>query len=311
MLPLYRREVTPEGIDLQFEAVDEPREIFDRMGGRSEYDLAEFSCSEFVARLSGGHSSLVGIPVFPSRVFRHGFICVNRRSGIRGPKDLEGRRIGVELYTTTAAVYIRGLLQHDYQVDLSKIHWVQGAFDSPGAWGHPSAPALLTPVSLEINTGSDSLDQLLQAGKIDAVIGARLPASLNRDPDVVRLFPNFKETEKAYYKRTGIFPIMHVIAIRREIYQQHPWIASSLFAAFSKSKAIALERMHSFGALPYMLPWLASHVAETEEALTTDPWPYGIEANRATLQAFVTYMLDQAMIAELPSVDDLFVPVDA
>jgi 4,5-dihydroxyphthalate decarboxylase len=310
MLALYRGEVRPERIDLKFEVVDEPRQLFDRMGGHLEFDVAEFSSSEFITRFATGHSPLVAIPVFPSRVFRHGFICINRRSGIRSPKDLEGRRVGIELYTETAAVYIRGLLQHDYGVDLSRVHWIQGAIETPGAWGHPSAPPLLAPVSLENNTSNDSLNQLLQAGKIDALIGASLPSALGHDPNVIRLFPDYKQVEKEYYRRTHIFPIMHLIAIRRDVYKQHPWIAASLFSAFNQSKDLALRRMHSFGALPYMLPWLASYVAETEAALTTDPWPYGLEPNRPTMTALVAYLADQAMISRRMSVDELFVRVD-
>jgi 4,5-dihydroxyphthalate decarboxylase len=309
MVPLYLGKTKPEGIDLKCEIVDEPRQLFDRMGGHLEFDVAEFSSSEFITRLSRGQSPLVAIPVFPSRVFRHGFICINRRSGIRRPRDLESRRVGIELYTETAAVYIRGLLQHEYQVDLSTIHWIQGAIESPGSWGHPSAPPLLAPVALENNTSDQSLNQLLQAGKIDALIGARLPSSLDHDSDVVHLFPDFKEVEKAYYKRTRIFPIMHLVVIRRDVYERQPWIAGSLFAAFSRSKDLALERMHHFGALSYMLPWLSTYVAETEDVFGPDPWPYGLEANRATLEALVTYLADQSMIAKRIPVDELFVPV--
>ena len=162
MLPLYTKEVQPEGIDLDFIISDDPRETFDRMVRDLAYDLSEMSSSEFVTRMSRGACPFVALPVFPSRIFRHGFIVVNRRSGIRHPKDLEGRRVGVQLYTMTAAVFIRGMLQHEYGVDLSTIHWVQGGMDHAGTHGSPTVLPLLKPVDIEINTSNHSLSDLLE-----------------------------------------------------------------------------------------------------------------------------------------------------
>jgi len=310
MLPLYTREVRPEGIDLDFIAIDDPREIFDRMAGSLEFDASEMSSSEFISRKAANACPFVALPVFPSRVFRHGFIAVNRRSGIRTPKDLEGRRVGVPLYTMTAAIWIRGHLQHEYGVDLSAIRWVQGAIEKAGAHGEPTVLPLVRKVPIEFNTSGRSLDELLEAGAIDAIIGATLPASIRRNPDIRRLFPDFREIEKEYYRRTRIFPIMHLVVIRREHCEKHPFVAANLYKAFCEAKNRALDKMRFVGALRYMLPWMTDDLDEIQEIFGDDPWPYGVEANRPTLEALVRYMVEQSVIAAPAAVDDLFVPVD-
>jgi len=309
MLSLYTREVRPEGIDLDFIAIDSPREIFDRMAGGLEFDASEMSSSEFISRKAAGSCPFVALPVFPSRTFRHGFIAVNRRSGITTPKDLEGKRIGVPLYTMTAAIWIRGHLQHDYGVDLSTIRWVQGAINKAGAHGKPSVLAALRKVPLEINDAGKSLDELLEAGEIDAIVGTGLPASIRRNPDIQRLFPDFPEVEKEYYRRTRIFPIMHLVVIRRDFHEAHPFAAATLYKAFCEAKNRALEKMRFTGALRYMLPWMTAELEEVRQIFGDDHWPYGVEANRPTLQALVQYMAEQAIIAAPVAVDDLFVAV--
>jgi 4,5-dihydroxyphthalate decarboxylase len=308
MLPLYTGEVRPAGIDLKFLAIDSPREIFDRMAGKMEFDACEMSSSELISRIGAGQCPFVAIPVFPSRVFRHGFICINREKGIKTPKDLEGKRVGVPLYTMTAAIWIRGHLQHEYGVDLSKIHWVQGATNMPGAHGSPTVLPLLKPVSIENNNSDKSLSQLLEAGAIDAIAGAELPAALGTSPKVERLFPNFREVEKEFYRRTRIFPIMHLVVIRRELYEQQPSVAASLYDAFRRSKDSALAKMRYLGALRYMLPWLPADLDEIDATFGGDPWPYGIEPNRPTLEALVTYMVEQSLISRPIPIEELFVP---
>ncbi|OGA18650.1 MAG: hypothetical protein A3H32_14030 [Betaproteobacteria bacterium RIFCSPLOWO2_02_FULL_63_19] len=309
MQPLYTGEVNPEGIDLDFRVIEWSREIFDRMAGRLEFDAAEFSSSELISRISAGRCPFVAIPVFPSRTFRHGFICVNRRSGIRGPKDLEGRRIGTPLYTQTAAIWLRGHLAHDYDVDLSGVTWVQGALSLAGAHGAPSVLPPVRAARIEINDSGKSLSRLLEEGTIDATLGSNIPEALGRNPDVQRLFPNFHDIERDYFKRTRIFPIMHLVAIRREAYEANPGIAASLYRAFEESKNRALTRMKHLGALRYMLPWLPEYLDEIEQVFGGDPWPYGIEANRPTLEALVTYMAEQGIIAKALPLEQIFVPV--
>ena len=218
MQPLYTGEVKVDGIDLNFIAIDEPRPIFDRMSGGEEFDVAEYSSSEFVQRFANQRCPFVALPVFPSRAFRHGFIAVNRKAGIKTPKDLEGRRVGVPLWTMSAAIYINGLLQHEYGVNLRKINWVQGAMNTAGAHGSPTVLPLLDPIPIEQNRSGKSMSDLIEEGAVDATLGTSLPDAIRTNPDIVRLVPNYVELEKEYYRRTRIYPIMHLVAIRRRIY---------------------------------------------------------------------------------------------
>jgi 4,5-dihydroxyphthalate decarboxylase len=305
---IYTGEVEPAGIELNFIPIDEPRPIFDRMAGGQEFDVAEYSSSEFVQRFANKQCPFVAIPVFPSRAFRHGFIAINKKSGIETPKDLDGKRVGVPLYTMTAAVFIRGLLQHEYGVDTESIHWVQGAMNHQGAHGVPHVLPLLKSVTCENAPNGCSLDDLIQSGEIDATLGTSLPESISRNPDIQRLFPNYVELEKEYYRSTGIFPIMHLIAIKKDVYERYPFVATSLFNAFTRAKKIALQRMYNLRALRYMTPWLMRDIDEIADVFKGDPWPYGLEPNRPTLEALVTYLNDQHLIPDSPRVDDLFVP---
>ena len=309
MLRLHAGEVRPAGIDLTFTALDEPREIFDRMAATGEFDMAEMSISEYISRHDAGQCPFVALPVFASRVFRHGFIFVNRRAGIRTPADLAGKRIGVPLYTMSAAVWIRGLLADEYHVDLSGVTWVQGALKSAGTHGNPSTMPLLRPVRIEINNSGKPLNRLLAEGEIDAVIASRTVEGLGTHPDIARLIPDFRAVEKDYYRRTRIFPIMHVIVIRKDVYDAHPFVAQSMYDAFCASKQHAFDLMRELGALRYMLPWLTADVDEIQEVFGGDPWPYGIESNRPTLDALVRHLADQHLISRRMPIEELFVPV--
>ena len=308
MQPLYTGEVQPAGIDLNFIPIEEPRPIFDRMSGGQEFDVAEYSSSEFVQRFANKQCPFVAIPVFPSRAFRHGFIAINKKSGIAKPKDLEGKRVGVPLYTMTAAIFIRGLLQHEYGVNFEKIHWVQGAVNHAGAHGKPTVLPLLKHMPIEIDPSGRSLSDLIEARVVDATLGTSLPESIRTNPDITRLFPNYVEMERDYYKRTGIYPIMHLLAIKKDIYERYPFVASSLYDAFVESKKIALKHMFNLRALRYMTPFLMRDIDEIYEIFNGDPWPYGVDKNRKTLEALVTYLVDQHLIAAPVKVDDLFAP---
>ncbi len=310
MVPLLSGEVRPEGIDLNFIVNDDPRDVFDRMSARAEFDVAELSASEYITRHVANDPRFVAIPVFPSRMFRHGLITINARSGIKAAKDLEGRRVGVPLYTMTAAVWIRGHLAHEYGVDLSKISWVEGGINAPGTHGNPTVLPMAVPTHIERNTSTKTMSELMAAGEVDAIIGTRLPTGFRTNPDLQRLFPNYRQIEQEYYRRTKIFPIMHLIAIRREIYEANSFIATSLYKAFSQAKNIALNKMKSSIYLRYMLPWMPDDLDEIEDLFEDgDPWPYGIEENRETLEALCDYMHEQGLIASRPNVDDLFLPV--
>lgn len=300
-----------EGIDLNFIEIQAPREIFDRMVGSQEFDVSEMSLAEYVTMTAKGISPFIGIPVFPSKAFRHGFICVNRNAGIAGPKDLAGKRIGTPLYTQTAAIWIRGDLENVYGVDLSGVQWVQGAVEKAGTHGDPPAPPqLLKPVEITPNLSDKSLSEMLADGEIDAILGSRMPDSVRTDPDrVAHLFPDFRAEEKRYYQEHRIHPIMHLVVIRKDVYEQHKWIAQSLFKAFLAAKDWAVERMYFSGAQRYMLPWLFDDLREIDEVFGGDPWPYGVEENRPTLEAFVKYMHQQNFIPEPIAVDDLFASI--
>ena len=302
-------DVTVEGIHLNYIPIDAPRELFDRVA-RGEFDLSELSASEFISMTARGDCPFVALPVFPSRVFRHGFIFINTRAGIRAPQDLQRKRLGVPLYTQTAAIWIRGLLAHEYAVNLETIRWVQGAVEKSGSHGAPKVPPLLQPVNIEVNETGSSLGELLARGEIDALIGSRRPETLGQHPDVARLFPNYREAEREFYRRTRIFPIMHLVVIRRGLYEKNPWIAASLYRAFLGAKDFALARMRFSGSQAYMLPWQFADVDEIDELFAGDPWPYGIEPNRPTLGALVQYMVEQRFIAGGIPLEDLFLPVD-
>ena len=299
-------DVTVEGVDLNCITLKSGRDVFDRMVGGVEFDIAELSASEYVSLKGAGDERFVALPVFPSRVFRHGYIFINAKSGVRGPKDLAGKRIGLPLYTQTAAIWARGHLTHQFGVDLSSVLWVQGAVEKAGTHGVPHAPPLLRPVAIEQNHGA-SLGDLLARGEIDALIGSRKPDCFGRHPDVLRLFADYRAQERRLYQTARIFPIMHLIALRRDLHERHPWLASSLFKAFVESKRRAVARMRYGGSLGYMLPWLLAEIEEIDEVFGGDAWPYGIEPNRPTLQALVQYMVEQHFIARPLPIESLFV----
>lgn len=304
MDPLANKAVDPVGIDLNYITINHPREIFDRMIRGMEFDLSEMSSSEYVCRYAAGERDLVGIPVFPSRAFRHSCIVVNSDI-ISSPSDLNGKRIGVQVYTMTAAVWIRGVLQ-DAGVDLSTITWIEGDLVKPGSHGQPKTKPLLRPVSRVPNESPKSLSQLLEEGEIAATIGAHAPPCLAKASHIRHLFPNIRETEKEYYQRTGIFPIMHLVVIKRAVVEKHPFVPRSLFQVMNESKNIALRSMRLASTYRYMLPFLSSDLEEIEQLFGGDPWPYGIESNRTVLEALVNLLYDQAMISRRISLEELF-----
>jgi 4,5-dihydroxyphthalate decarboxylase len=313
MEAIHYNRINIEGIDLNYVEIQAPREIFDRMVGDHAFDLSELSLAEHISMTAKGNSPFVAVPVFPSKAFRHGFICINRNSRISSPRDLAGKRIGVPLYSMTAAIWIRGDLQNVYGVDLSGVQWVQGAVEKAGTHGKPpSPPKLLKPVDIVQNTSTKSLSEMLRDGEIDALIGSRLPNSLRTDPEkVTRLFENSREEEKRYYREHRIHPIMHTVAIRRDVYEENRWIATSLYKAFLEARKWAIDLMYFSGAQRYMLPWLFDDLQEVDEIFGDDLWAYGVEENRRTLEAFMRYMRQQHFIDEELKIEELFVPIHA
>ncbi|MDQ7843386.1 MAG: ABC transporter substrate-binding protein [Armatimonadota bacterium] len=298
--------VRPEGIDLIYVPIQSPPEIFARMLSNQAFDVSEMSCAHALIRRARGDFPFVAIPVFPSRMFRHGYIFVNTASGIRTPRHLEGTRVGVPEYSQTAAVWIRGLLQHDYGVRLETLQWVSGGVNAPGR------PDVLVnrPEGVPITRIQDrTLNELLVNGEIDALIGARRPDAFGRDPRIVRLFPEYRQLEREYYARTRIFPIMHTVVIREALYREQRWIAESLYKAFVQAKAWCLAQMKFSSALRYTLPWLQADLEEMAEVFGDDPWPYGLEANRHVLTTLVQYLVEQRLLTEPVALEELFVPL--
>jgi 4,5-dihydroxyphthalate decarboxylase len=308
MEALAQGKVEPAGIDLNYIMIDHPRDIFDRMIGGREFDASEMSISEYICRYADGERDFVAIPIFPSRAFRHNCIAVNTDL-IQQPSDLNGMRIGVQLYTMTAAVWIRGILE-DAGVDLSTITWIEGDIKTPGLHGRPTTKPLLRPVKRIPNESlTKSLSQRLEDGEVAATIGADQPPCLGKAANVQHLFPNVRETEKRYYQKTGIFPIMHCVVVKKEIIDKYPFVPTSLFNAMVESKNIALRRMRFNATYRYMLPFLTSDLKEIEEVFGSDPWPYGIDSNRKTLEALVSFLYKQAMISREIPLEELFAPI--
>jgi 4,5-dihydroxyphthalate decarboxylase len=304
---IFEERVRPEGIDLNYVSLP-VEETFFRMLRYEEFDLAEMSLSSYVMSLFKSEPPFVAIPVFPSRSFRHSCIYVNAISGIREPKDLIGKRVGSPEYQLTAPVWIRGILADEYGVPVNSVRYYAGGQEQPG---RPEKLALDLPkdIRLERIRPDQTLSSMLSSGEIDALYTPRMPSSFGTPGGKVkRLFENFVEVEREYFRRSRIFPIMHTVVIRREIYEQNRWVAQSLFKAFHAAQREAYEDLSETAALKVMLPWLPAHIAETRREMGDDFWPYGLEANHHTLATFLRYSYEQGLSKRLLETRQLFVP---
>jgi 4,5-dihydroxyphthalate decarboxylase len=303
-LPLALGDVRPAGIDLTYLRMP-VEEIFWRMNRHLEFDASELSMSSYLLRRSRGDDRLLAIPVFTSRMFRHSCVFINASAGIRRPEDLRGKRVGLPEYQLTAAVWQRGFLQDDYGVTPTEVRWLQGGLEQPGRVEKLAIdiPGLdITPIG-----ATDTLSDLLARGDIDALIGPRTPSTFDGQR-VVRLFPDYQAVEADYFRRTRIFPIMHAIVIRKDVLDRYPWVARSLFDAFSEAKDRTLRSFDDTSALRASLPWLTAAVEQARALLGHDFWPYGLEDNRLALEALVRYSHEQGLAAHPLPVDQLFVP---
>lgn len=286
-----------------------PEEIFHRMLRYREFDAAEMSLSSYVASLDGpAGGNLVAIPVFPSRAFRHGSIFVNRDRGVARPCDLIGARVGVPEYEMTAAVWIRGILADQFGVPVNGPHYLTGGLEEPG---RTAKSALRLPPGIHVQEipPGESLNRMLAEGELDALHTARAPSAfVAGDPRVVRLFPDYAEQEKRYFADTGIFPIMHTVVIRRDVYERDRWLATELTKLFERARDLAVERLQATVALTVTLPWLPQHVEETSALMGPQPWPYGVEPNRHTLTRFLRYAREQGITEGAVSPEELFAP---
>jgi 4,5-dihydroxyphthalate decarboxylase len=293
--------ITPEGIELTYLTL-QPAEIFWRMLQYREFDVSEMSLSNYTTLVSGGNSPFIAIPVFPSRVFRHSYFFINPNKGIGKPVDLKGKRGGVPEYSMTAAVYMRGLLQHEYGVKPSDVEWVQGRADRLGR-------ALPSDIRLTQAPAGTELGDLLEKGEIDFLMTANNPLSFRRgSPNVKRLFPNYAEIEKDYYRRTKIYPIMHTVVIRRDIYDRDPWVALSLYKAFVRAKEYSYRLLLETGSPKASFAWLQPMIEEERAIIGRDWYPYGIEQNRPTIEALLQYTEEHGLTDRRPSVEELFAP---
>lgn len=304
---LWDGRVAVEGVDLTYLQL-EPEETFWRMLRHQEFDAAEMSLAMYAIGRSRGIAPYVAIPVFPSRFFRHSSIYVHSESGITRPSDLIGKRVGVPEYQITAAVWVRGILEREYGVRPAQVTWITGGQERPDQEAKmPLQP--LPGVRVEPAPAGRTLNQMLVNGEISALVAARPPSSfMARDERVRRLFPDYPSVEKEYFRRTGIFPIMHTVVIKDEIARAHPWLAQSLTKAFADARALCLHAITNMTALRYMLPWLTADVDEMLELMGDDPWPYGVEANRVTIQTLLDDLVSQGLMERAIDVDALFAP---
>ncbi|SFB68445.1 4,5-dihydroxyphthalate decarboxylase [Polaromonas sp. OV174] len=284
----------------------EPEEAFHRAFRYGEFDVTEISMSSHMMTTARGDSQYVAIPAFLSRVFRQSGIYVRTDRGINTPQDLRGKTIGVPEYQITANVWIRGILNDEYGVKPSDIKWVRGGIEEPGRGER--APIDLDPaISLVQIPDDKTLSDMLEAGEIDGYIGARAPSCFLRGaPNVGRLFDNYIEAEKDYFRRTRIFPIMHMVGIRRTLVEQHPWLAVSVYKAFLKAKALAVKELDELCHLAVTLPWMVHHHNEAKALMGSDYWPYGLDANRHVIETFSRYHFEQGLSKRKVAPEELF-----
>lgn len=305
--PLMDGRVKPDGIDLDLRVM-RPREAFPRMLKSREFHASEMSLASYVSLKGQGSCPFVAIPVALSKIFRHDCIYVRPGAGIKTPRDLKGKRVGAMQYASTGVVYIRGFLQHDYDVHARDMDWFIGGLETP-------APAATLPsglpndIRVQLLPAARTLSNMMAAGELDALISLYIPESfLAGALHIARLFQNPKEVAKDYYVRTGIFPIMHTVVIREDVHAEQPWLAKSLYQAFCAARDLAIEGLYDTDALHLSLPFLIDHVEETWRIFGKDFWSYGLAPNRPALAAIGQYAFEQHLSPRPVTPEELFVP---
>ena len=305
VLGLKDGRVHPEGIDLTFLNMI-VEETFFRMLRHREFDVSEMSMSSYVVSLTRVEKPFIAIPVFPSRFFRHSCIYVNSESGIKKPTDLIGKLIGTPEYQMTAPVWIRGILSEHYGVPVDSVTYVTGGEEHPN---REEKLKLKLPKNILVKPieAGKTLSQMLASGEIDALHTARKPSTYD-GVKVRRLFPDYVAVEKAYWRQTGIFPIMHVVGIRRDVYRENRWIAMNLYQAFREAQNLCYAGLKETAALKGMLPWFNANVEEAFDLMGDNFWPYGLEKNRTALEVFLRYHYEQGLSPDRVSIDEMFAP---
>jgi 4,5-dihydroxyphthalate decarboxylase len=297
--------VRVEGCETTFLPM-EPEEVFFRAFRYAEFDVCELSFSSYMMVTSRDESPFIGIPAFVSRVFRHSGIYVRTDRSIETPADLKGKLVGLPEYQMTAPVWIRGMLEDEYGVRPQDIHWRNGGQEEPGR--DERTPLELTNgVDLQSIPADRTLVELFEAGELDALMTARAPSCfVEGKPNIARLFPDYRAVEKSYYQKTGLFPIMHLIGIKKELAARYPWLPGSLYKAFLEAKEIALSEVREVAALNVTLPWVEAEALETIDLMGQDYWRYGVKDCAHEIEAITRYSHDQGLSARKLSAEDLF-----
>jgi 4,5-dihydroxyphthalate decarboxylase len=308
--------VRPEGIDLSFVRFDVTGDLFKRQRKYAEFDCSEMSLSNFIMMVAEGDERFVGLPVFPSRQFRHKDIYVYGPSGIENPSQLKGKDVGVLQYQMTAAVWIRGILAHEFSVfPEDMIWWTGGLTEANTPAGDIASDyeqeleklrSRIPRLSIAMIPGDRTLEDMLFDGSLQALITSRPPHRFPAAAEVLRLFPTYKQVEQDFYRRTGLFPIMHLVVVKRDVYERAPWIAASLTTAFAEAKNQGLKRLRSLGTLAVSLPWLAADLDEVDALFSGDAFPYGVKSNRTVLETTIAYMVEQGLLARSVRIEELF-----
>jgi 4,5-dihydroxyphthalate decarboxylase len=298
--------VQPEGIDHTWLNLGH-HEVFARFTFNREWDVSELSCAKFSAQVTRDNPDVIGLPVICSRLFRFSSFYVNKKSGIKTVQDLKGKRVGSPEWAHSAAVYMRGWMHNECGVKLQDVHWFQaGANDA----GRIEKVELNLPEGVQLTRVSDkSLSEMLASGEIDCAIIARPPTCfLEGHPDIVRLYPNYLEMEEEYFERTKVWPIMHIMVMKRHLLEANPWIARNLVNAFNESKRRSLERLFDPAVSRYPLPWLATYARKMRDMMHGDTFPFGVEANRPTWEQLLLYTYQQGIAHRHAKVEEIFPP---
>jgi 4,5-dihydroxyphthalate decarboxylase len=305
--PLMDGRVKPKGIDLDIKIL-RPRQAFQRMLDEKEFQVSELSLASYAALKGRGDCPFVALPVALSKIFRHSCIYVRSGAGIKTPQDLKGKRVGTSQWSSTGLVFMRGMLQHDDGITSRDMHWFMGGLNS---FVEPPLIPLDLPknIRLDFLSGQQTLEQMFAADELDALLSLYIPKLfLERSPNIARLFPNYKEAEQDYYRRTRIFPTMHTVVLREDVYRAHPWAARSIYEAFVQARDLAVDGLYDTDALRVALPWLIDHVEEARRIFGNDFWAYGLEPNRPTFEAVGRYVHEQGLSPRVVSADELFAP---
>ena len=305
--PIINGRVPIEGCEINFFPL-RPEELFPRVFQTADFDVTELSASSHILTTMRGDANYLGIPAFVSRVFRHGDIYIRTDRDIRAPQDLRGRIVGVPEYQMTAALWIRGILADEYGVKTSEIRWRNGGLQRPGR-GERTPISLPPSIELQTIPADKSLSGMLAKGEIDALISAVTPLCVTQNaPDVGRLFPQPRAVEEAYYRKTQMFPIMHLIGVRRSLAEAHPWLPGNVLKACLAARKLTLEEMRSTGMFYAMLPWLPDDIARAEAVMGPNLWPYGVASNRKELETMLRWSHEQGLAPRRGMVEELFAP---